>query len=126
VACTLILQQRAAFNAQITSMEQSLSQVLSGPALATTIARLEQSRAAGNAQFDQALAGCGSVPTTTTTTSTTTTLPPPTTTTITAPPPTIPPFGAAICAVLRPLQANPFLGPFIQAFLSRFGCNATT
>ena len=119
-ACAAIQQARAAFNAQITAMEQSLAQVLSGEALASAIAQLERSRALGNAQFDLALANCA--PATTTTTSTTTTTIPPTTTTTAPPVPDV----DEVCATLRALADNPFFAPFVQALLAEFGCNAST
>jgi hypothetical protein len=120
--CAQIQQQRAAFNAQITALEQSLSQVLSGPSLESAIAQLEATRAAGNAQFDLALTNCGATTTTTSTTTTTTTIPP--TTTTTASP--VPDFTELACTILRGLLDNPFIAPFIQAFLGAFGCNTGT
>jgi hypothetical protein len=114
--CSQLQAQKAAFNAQITAIEASLAQTLSGAELAAAIAQLEATRASGNAQFDAAIAACNGT-TTTTTSSTTTTVPPTTTTTI-APPPS----NAEVCAVLRPLADNPFLAPFVQQLLIQYGC----
>ncbi|MDP1805547.1 MAG: hypothetical protein Q8K72_10305, partial [Acidimicrobiales bacterium] len=118
--CSQLQAQKAAFNAQITAIEASLAQTLSGAQLAATIAQLEATRAAGNAQYDAAIAACNGTPPTTTssTTTTVTTVPPPTTTTTIAPPPS----NAEVCAVLLPLAANPFFAPFIQQLLIQYGC----
>lgn len=112
--CSQLVAQRAAFNAQITAMEASLAQALSGEQLAAAIAQLEAARATGNAQFDQAIARCnGTSPTSTTTSSTVV----PTTTT-SLPPPT----NTEICAVLLQQATNPFVAPFIQQLLIQYGC----
>ncbi|MDQ4133439.1 MAG: hypothetical protein M3179_09590 [Actinomycetota bacterium] len=58
-ACQVLLARRAAFNAQIDAVENRLRQRLSGPRLATALARLQAARAQGNAAFNTAMAARG-------------------------------------------------------------------
>jgi hypothetical protein len=52
------VQTRQRFNADIDRLEAALRQSLTGAQLQSAIAKLESSRAVGNAQIDQALAAC--------------------------------------------------------------------
>ena len=57
--CAQLGADRAAFNARITSFQAALSQSLSGAQLAAAVARLEDTRAQGNAQFASQAAALG-------------------------------------------------------------------
>jgi hypothetical protein len=58
--CARLAALRARTNAEITAIQQALSQSLTGAELQARIAQLEQLRAAANAQIDRAraMAGC--------------------------------------------------------------------